>query len=61
MDVYLDIQLKVDETKGLLKGLEDRVHRTRFNLAIDNIDKVQDDLDEIKRYISAIETKIKTK
>lgn len=61
MDVYLDIQLKVDETKGLLKGLEDRIYRTRLNLAIDNIDKVQDDLDEIKRYISAIETKIKTK
>lgn len=53
-----ETQMIVDETKGLLKGLENLVRTTEFRLAFDTLKDLNKELNDMRLVIDRIETKV---
>ena len=53
-----EVQIQIDETKGLLRGLERSISRTRYNLAYDNIEDLPNKIEEIRKVLTKLESKI---
>lgn len=53
-----ETRMLVNETKGLLKGLEDYIRDVRFNLAFDNLDELAENTTEMRMIIDKIESKV---
>ena len=53
-----EVQIQVDETKGLLRGLERSISHVRYNLAYDNIEDLPNKIEEIRKVLTKLESKI---
>ena len=53
-----EVQFHVDETKGLLRGLERSISHVRYNLAYDNIEDLPNKIEEIRKVLTKLESKI---
>lgn len=58
MTSNFETRMLVNETKGLLKGLEDYIRDVRFNLAFDNLDELAENTTEMRMIIDKIESKV---
>ena len=61
MDNSFENQILVDETKGLLGGLEINARQARYGLSFDTLGDLVDDLDRMKLIIDRIQNKIENK
>ena len=53
-----EVQIQIDETKGLLRGLERSISKTRYNLAYDNIEDLPNRIEEIRKVLTTLDFKI---
>ena len=53
-----EVQIQIDETKGLLRGLEKSISHTRYNLAYDTIEDLPNKIAEIRKVLTNLESKI---
>ena len=56
--INFETQMVVNETKGLLKGLERQISTTEFHLATDNLELLNDKLNDMRQVLDRIEKKV---
>ena len=56
--INFETQMVVNETKGLLKGLERQISTTEFQLATDNLELLNDKLNDMRQVLDRIEKKV---